>query len=152
MPTINQPPDQPPHQPPNHPKEGRCLCGNDQPAAACCGRFLDSTTTPPAVANTAVALMRSRYVGFVTHNTDYLAATWHPTSRPGHIRLDPQRQWLGLHIVNCQNGGPSDTTGIVEFVAHYRDPSQLTSQALHEISQFVREDGRWYYLAGRHIP
>ena len=34
----------------------------------------------------------------------------------------------------------------VEFVARSRSAGR--AQRLHEVSRFVREDGRWYYLDG----
>jgi SEC-C motif-containing protein len=35
----------------------------------------------------------------------------------------------------------------VEFVARYKIGGR--AHRLHEISRFVREDGRWYYVDGR---
>ena len=99
--------------------------------------------------------MRSRYVAFVRQNSAYLAATWHPSTRPSDIRLDPNRQWLGLKIIKAPPSQPGDTTAVVEFVASYQNtPGALArpvDETLHEVSQFVRERGRWFYLVGRHI-
>jgi SEC-C motif-containing protein len=38
--------------------------------------------------------------------------------------------------------------GVVEFVARHRDSSGR-AQRLHEMSRFVREHGRWYYIDGQ---
>jgi len=92
--------------------------------------------------------MRSRYVAFVTENSAYLAATWHVSTRPSDIRLDPGRQWLGLKIIKAQPIQPGDTTAVVEFVASYRKTrgalAHPVDETLHEVSQFVRERGRWF--------
>ena len=56
--------------------------------------------------------------------------------------------WRRLDILGTEAGGPFDTDGVVEFVAHYRSPAG--SGRLHEVSRFVREGGRWYYVDGEH--
>ena len=38
-------------------------------------------------------------------------------------------------------------TALVEFVARYKHGG-APAVRLHEVSRFVREDGRWYYLDG----
>ena len=85
--------------------------------------------------------MRSRYSAFATGNADYLLETWHPSTRPKGMQLDADTRWYRLDILATARGGPLDTTGIVEFEAFYRGGSQ------RELSSFVRERGRWFYLA-----
>lgn len=85
--------------------------------------------------------MRSRYSAFVRLDTAYLLASWHPSTRPKRIDLDPKTHWTGLVIISA-SGGVFDTTGVVEFRAS-RDRGEHV-----ERSTFVREDGRWYYLYG----
>ncbi|GAB4291184.1 MAG: hypothetical protein Kow0096_05170 [Thiohalomonadaceae bacterium] len=87
--------------------------------------------------------MRSRYTAFVLAKVDYLLVTWHPSTRPAELVLDAQLRWLGLEVRRSRGG---DSEGEVEFVARCK----LNGKAgrLHEVSRFVREDGRWYYLAG----
>lgn len=87
--------------------------------------------------------MRSRYSAFVLARSDYLLATWHPTTRPAHLPIDPEIRWIGLDVRKHTSVGDHAT---VEFVAR----SKLAGRAhrLHEISRFVREDGRWYYVDG----
>lgn len=89
--------------------------------------------------------MRSRYTAFVFDLTDYLLATWHPSTRP--LQLDPNpkgTQWLGLQI--RQHQIQNDTQQTVEFVARSRLHGRATR--LHEISQFVRQEGQWFYVDG----
>ncbi len=97
-----------------------------------------------ATASTAEQLMRSRYSAFVIGNTDYLLATWHPSTRPISLELDPGLRWYRLDVVAVRGGGSRDTQGLVEFEAHYRSPDGPGSQ--HEASRFVKEHQRWYYL------
>ncbi len=92
--------------------------------------------------------MRSRFSAFAVGDADYLLATWHPATRPGALDLDDDTEWRRLDILRAAAGGPFDTTGVVEFVAHYRDAAGRGR--LHEVSRFVREDGRWYYVEGTH--
>ena len=110
------------------------------PYSACCGRYLKAGQS----ADTAEALMRSRYVAYVRGRADYLLQTWHPTTRPATLDLaDEPGGWLGLKVVRIEAGGPEDTAGIVEFVARYKVNGR--AHRLHEISRFVREAGQWWY-------
>jgi SEC-C motif domain protein len=119
-----------------------CPCGTGLPLAECCGRLHDGT----AAAATAEQLMRSRYGAFVLGDTGYLLATWHPTSRPRTLDLDPTVRWTGLEVVATTGGTMLAAEGTVEFRARYVRAGRAGAQ--HENSRFVREDGRWYYLDG----
>lgn len=88
--------------------------------------------------------MRSRYSAFALMLPEYLLATWHPSTRPSELELDEAIVWKSLEIVRTESGGPFDKQGIVEFVARYALLGQREYQ--QEVSDFVREDGRWYYL------
>lgn len=90
--------------------------------------------------------MRSRYSAYVLDDGDYLLATWHPSTRPAELTLDARLQWLGLDIRRCEHGGPDDEQGIVEFVA--RGKVNGRAERLHEVSRFVKEEGRWFYVDG----
>ncbi len=127
--------------------DDRCPCGTGETYAACCGRYLADGRRAP----TAEALMRSRYTAFATGAVHYLLVTWHPSTRPDELELDPDMVWRRLDVVRTDAGGPWDDTGTVEFVAHYRlDDGTAIGQRgrLHETSRFVREDGRWLYVDG----
>jgi SEC-C motif-containing protein len=91
------------------------------------------------------SLMRSRYTAFVLDELDYLLETWHPSTRPANLeRNAPGLKWLGLQLRSqaCQDADHAT----VEFVARSRHNGQAVR--LHEISRFVREDGRWFYVDG----
>jgi SEC-C motif-containing protein len=119
--------------------ETRCPCLSGLPYGECCGPFHRDSERPP----TAERLMRSRYSAYVVGDAGYLLETWHPTTRPQSLEIDPGIRWLRLEIVSRSAGGMLDTAGIVEFRAHYRSPDGPSEQ--HETSRFVR-DGRWLYV------
>ena len=48
-------------------------------------------------------------------------------------------------MIRTERGGADDSTGVVEFIAHWRD-DKGNLQQMHEVSEFVREKGRWVYL------
>ncbi|MFY0613674.1 MAG: hypothetical protein JXQ99_19240 [Hyphomicrobiaceae bacterium] len=87
--------------------------------------------------------MRSRYAAFVEQNSDYLLWTWHASTRPGRIDFTPGQQWLLLRIIDAHTDGDAAT---VEFVARSRVAGQ--SHVLHEVSRFIRESDRWFYVDG----
>jgi SEC-C motif domain protein len=93
----------------------------------------------------AQALMRSRYAAYVALDRDWLLATWHPSTRPASLDLDPAIKWLGLDVK--ANRRIDDDHAQVEFVARFRVGGGR-AQRLHETSRFVREDGCWYYVDG----
>jgi SEC-C motif domain protein len=90
--------------------------------------------------------MQSRFSAFALGQQRYLLDTWHSSTRPQHLDLNDDQQWLHLEIVETIKGGLFDPTGVVEFRAHYRAAG--TRGVLHERSDFTREDGRWRYLSG----
>ena len=118
-----------------------CPCGSGRPLAPCCGRHLDGEAAP-----TAEALMRSRYTAYGLLREDYLLATWHPSTRPGELGLarDTPPKGLGLEVKRHEQTDADHA--VVEFVARYKVNGR--ARRLHEISRFVREDGRWFYVGG----
>lgn len=117
-----------------------CPCGSGRAYDACCG---------PAhrgiAADSAQALMRSRYSAYVLGDVDYLLASWHASTRPAALATEPGTRWLGLDVRRHAMTGADTAT--VEFVARYK-LGGAPAVRLHEVSRFVREDGRWYYLDG----
>jgi len=125
-------------------KSFACPCGGglfDQ----CCGRFINDGLTP----QTALDLMRSRYSAYALRDESYLQTTWYGSTRPVSRLLDENDniKWLSLEIKAHEQEGSSAS---VEFVARFKD--QGRAQRLHEISRFVYEDGRWFYLDGSFPP
>ena len=133
---------------PTAPSFPPCPCGALSPRrkllahADCCGRYLDDLAATPAP--DAQALMRSRYSAFVLGRLDYLLATWHSSTRPAELTLDPAAKWLGLEVRSHRIIDADHAE--VEFVARYREGGRAVR--LHERSRFVREAGRWCYVDG----
>jgi SEC-C motif domain protein len=88
--------------------------------------------------------MRSRFSAFAIGDSAYLRESWHPSTRPDAVEFDATMRWYRLDILDRVAGGPLDSTGVVEFEAFYRGD---TPGSQRERSSFVREKGRWYYLA-----
>ena len=118
-----------------------CPCGNSTPYEKCCGIFIDGKEIP----ETAESLMRSRYSAYALQNDQYLLKTWHPSTRPSYKPSDDDgTTWTNLEILRTEKGLKNDTDGIVEFIAQC-DVKGTTSH-IHETSNFLYEDGRWYYV------
>ncbi|AKT52782.1 hypothetical protein ADJ73_11040 [Arsenicicoccus sp. oral taxon 190] len=90
-------------------------------------------------AKTPEQLMRSRYSAFAVGDAEYLLQTWDPATRPGELRLDPRREWLGLRVIRADGDE-------VEYAATSLVGGQ--THELHEISRFRRLLGRWVYVDG----
>ncbi|WP_458108325.1 YchJ family protein [Arthrobacter sp. R3-55] len=123
-------------------RNGACPCLSGELYDDCCARFHRGDADAP----TAEQLMRSRYSAFVVMDPAYLLRTWHASTRPGSIGLDSDMQWRRLDILNTAKGGPLDTTGTVEFAAHYRLDGERSVQ--RELSRFLRENKQWFYVDG----
>jgi len=119
-----------------------CPCGTNKNYANCCGRYLDGTDIP----DTAEALMRSRYTSYTLLREEYLLNTWHVSTRPEQLGLAEEagNKWLGLQIKRHEQ--QDATLALVEFVARYKIGGR--AHRMHEVSRFVREDGRWFYVDG----
>lgn len=116
-----------------------CPCGCAD-YAQCCAPYHHGLAAPDAL-----VMMRSRYSAYVLGREDYLLATWHHSTRPANLDLagDTSR-WLGLEIKRYTTQSEDHAT--VEFVARYKVAGR--AHRLHELSRFVREDGRWFYVDG----
>ena len=87
--------------------------------------------------------MRSRYAAFVLDLPDHLLATWHPDTRPEALDLKDSPDWTSLQILDSTEKGQK---GTVHFRALYRLGKGWGY--LEENSEFLLEDGHWYYLHG----
>jgi len=119
-----------------------CPCDSPITHTTCCALYVEGKAPAP----TAEALMRSRYTAYTLLREDYLLATWHTSTRPASLDLaaDAATKWIGLEVKRHEQ---QDTDhAIVEFVARYKVNGR--AHRLHEVSRFVREDGRWFYVDG----
>jgi SEC-C motif domain protein len=120
-----------------------CPCDSALIYAHCCGRWHAGPLHLQAP--DARALMRSRYSAYVRGLESYLMDTWHGSTRPSSgLLVHPTGGWLGLQVKRFE---VIDTThALVEFVARHKEGGRATR--LHEVSRFVLEDGRWFYVDG----
>jgi len=125
------------------PPAAPCPCQSGEHYEDCCGRYHAGLLHLQAP--TAEALMRSRYSAFVLDLTDYLLASWHASTRPARLEANESGlKWLGLEVRRHTVVDADHAT--VEFVARSKFAGR--AQRLHEISRFVRENGRWFYVDG----
>ena len=123
-----------------------CRAMDAQPIAYadCCKPYLEQGKPAP----TAEALMRSRYTAFTRADIDYLEETLAPGTREDFDRKAithwaTSSQWLGLEVVETENGKAGDETGYVDFIANFISEGQRLAH--RERSLFKFEDGRWYF-------
>ena len=127
-----------------------CPCGSGQTYADCCKPLIDGSR--PAA--TAEALMRSRYSAYVKTQIDYIYETTHADQRSKFNRQESlawsrNTEWQSLEILRTENGGENDESGVVEFIARYREKDKAVKH--HEVADFARVEGRWYFVDG-HAP
>ena len=127
----------------------QCPCGSKTHYEMCCGMYHNNPGTAP----TAEALMRSRYCAFSLQKFDYIAATQRIQEAPDQVASEIEdsngaTQWVKLEILATQDGGAKDKTGMVEFVAHFKEGSN--TGRLSERSLFEKIDGAWMYVSGDH--
>ena len=124
-----------------------CPCGSEKPYDACCEPLIAGNQT----AETAEALMRARYSAYVKEQVAFILETTHPSQREQYTESGIRRwarnsEWIGLTILDTRDGTVDDDAGTVEFVAEYFDKGRRNRH--HEIAQFRREEGKWYFYDG----
>ncbi|MCO8041082.1 YchJ family protein [Acinetobacter bohemicus] len=120
-----------------------CPCGLGEYESCC-----EPLHKGQQAAITAEQLMRSRYSAFARQQIDYIQST---TALGQQQALDipaihdwsVSNQWLQLDIVQA-NEKLDKSHALVEFKAHFHDGKQV--QVHHEVSHFVKQAGRWYFL------
>lgn len=125
-----------------------CPCGSEKDYSACCEPLI----TGNQMAESAEALMRARYSAYVKEQVGFILDTTHASQRDQYTKEGIQRwarnsEWLGLTIVGTEKGTAGDDTGTVEFIAEYFEKGRRNRH--HEIAQFRREEGNWYFYDGQ---
>jgi len=118
----------------------RCYCDSKKELSECCEAYLNNTLNPLMPEQ----LMRSRYSAYVLGNGEYIVKTTAKENRyEDDIELIKEYAksvfWLGLEVLSAKDA-------MVEFKAYYRDADGIKVQ--HEKSNFVKEDGMWFYKDG----
>lgn len=122
-----------------------CVCTSGKRFNQCCQPFLIGSERP----KTPVQLMRSRFSAFALGGYGkYLLNSWLPSSSTGLSEFELSQlsvDWQHLQIVDKSQNGER---GMVEFKAVFLD-HQGQEKLHHEVSQFHRVNGRWYYADGQ---
>lgn len=121
-------------------KAQNCPCGSNRTYQTCCGVLHQGGN-----AESAEALMRSRYSAFVLEDEAYLKTSWHSTTRPESIPFDEDTKWLRL-IVREHYQGESENEAFVRYEARYSIHGK--AYKLIELSRFLIEEGAWRYVDG----
>lgn len=125
-----------------------CPCASGNSYDQCCAPYHEGAKQPP----TAETLMRSRYSAFAKHNIRYITET----HIPGTDDFDESEAqdwattstWEKLEVIKTFQGLENHDTGVVEFKAFYSDKDGK-HYCHHEISDFKKENGKWYYVDGQ---
>ncbi len=122
-----------------------CYCGTAIAFQQCCQPLIENKIK----AESAEALMRSRFSAYVVKNYHYILQTY---------GLEQQKQltisqlaesakgtkWLGLDVLSHKS---INQTAQVEFKAFYQIDAQF--YLMHEISDFIFEQRQWRYTSGQ---
>lgn len=123
-----------------------CPCGSKLAAADCCWPLISGAQA----AQTAEQLMRSRYSAYYSCQIDYLLKTQHPEFQEPDLRASLAHQfanpqgWIRLEVIKHQ---AKNDSAKVEFKAYFHDQQQV--YCLHERSNFVLQQGAWFYTDGK---
>lgn len=129
------------------PDQNPCPCGSNRNFAQCCNRYISGGKAAPI----AEALMRSRYTAYTLGNIDYIRATWAEQTRQTVKLADLEQrsketEYLNLKIISKIGGTRKHTEGKVEFAAKFKSLGKI--QTHHEISNFIKQNNKWYYVDG----
>lgn len=123
-----------------------CPCNSNKSYNECCSIYINDQAKPEAPEK----LMRSRYTAYTQANIDYIFRTMKPPAL-NHFNGKFAKQWakavqwLGLEIIHSTM---DQAKGYVEFIAHFREDNK--KDFIHEISEFHKLNGQWYYVDGKH--
>jgi SEC-C motif domain protein len=121
-----------------------CPCGTGKTYEACCKPVHGGGAAP-----TAEALMRARYSAYVKGEMGFLRDSLVASGRESFDE-DASRQWSsksswkGLEILGSEEKGDE---ALVRFKARYELDGKAHEH--HEVAQFKREHGRWFFVDGQ---
>lgn len=122
----------------------KCPCQSGVKYSHCCEPLIKGKKQ----AETAEQLMRARYTAYTQIQMDFIEQTHDPKTSQD-IDMQGSREWAqttnwdGLEIIETAQGGVDDEVGTVEFKATFL--TEEGPQIHHELSQFHKRDGVWYY-------
>jgi SEC-C motif-containing protein len=123
-----------------------CPCGFEKEYKDCCELIHNdqSKATSPEL------LMRARYSAFVVNKVEFVDQTNIPGTKDFNLtdakKWAKDSDWHHLEVVGTKD--LSDTEGLVEFKAFYKDVEK-TNQTHHEQGHFKKVDDLWFYTDGK---
>ena len=126
-----------------------CPCGSGNSYDQCCGPIIKKIA--PAVG--PEALMRSRYSAYVKGEIYWIRDSFEVSRRKAFDEKATQEwsetaEWLSLSIIQSKIDEEKGE-GQVEFIAKYKQSGVVVEH--HELSEFVRKNGSWFFTEGRMI-
>lgn len=128
-----------------------CPCKSGLEYENCCGPYHAGEAAP-----TPLALMRSRYSGYVQGKIIYMMETSHPDLQKAHrpfsrwkqeiTQFADQTSFNGLEILRVEEGKDE---GFVTFRAYLSQDGKDVS--FIEKSRFEKKNGKWLYHSGQMI-
>lgn len=127
----------------------KCYCFSGGNYTDCCQPFIEGKTKP----QTAEELMRSRFSAYAVCAVEYLLRSTHPSVRKHHNATEIEtwaksNSWEKLIIISKSDGEAKDKNGTVEFKAYFLDENGQP-QIHHELSNFRKELGKWFFVDGK---
>ena len=125
----------------------QCPCQSENSYKQCCEPILQGEP-----AKTAEQLMRARYTAYTQVNMDFISQTHDPktvkkTDMNENRAWAENTQWQSLEILSTEAGNERDVWGKVEFRASFT--SQGEPGTHHEVSEFNKKNGMWYFTKGK---
>ena len=98
------------------------------------------------VAESPEKLMRSRFSAYAMGLGNYVKQSWHVSTCPDDLNLESDDQWVKLDIV-------SSNQKQVHFKAYFKNEHHSAESMGHyslleEVSHFVLEKEKWFYVSG----
>lgn len=123
-----------------------CPCSPNTLYKDCCQAIHNGTK----LADSAEALMRSRYAAFAKSDGLYLHKSHYRKTRPTlkemheTARWAKSVSWIKLEVINKTKGGLADIEGTVYFKAYFMENGKI--EVIEENSYFKKENGEWFYV------
>lgn len=124
-----------------------CPCSSGNTFEVCCQPIIEGRS-----ADTAEALMRSRFSAYVFKNIDFIQKTHdHRTMAQFDYTATrewaEQTRWKRLEVLQVSGGQEADSSGTVEFKAFFETKNGESFH--HEISEFSKRNGSWFFTRGK---
>ncbi|RAP32393.1 hypothetical protein DID76_00285 [Candidatus Marinamargulisbacteria bacterium SCGC AG-414-C22] len=126
--------------------EQLCYCNSKQLYSICCKPFITHQKKP----ETALKLMRSRYTAFCLKDASYIKSTMKGRALQFYDEdsiCNSPIKWLGLTIVDSEDGQDGDDQGTVTFQALFKNHDDDPEVSfIEEKSVFKYSDNQWFYV------